>query len=334
MQHYNLGQSSTAQFPESMTDVRGYEVRTRDTDEKIGKVDGLVCSPDGQIRYLDVDLAGLFNTRHVALPVGAAQVDRSNDVVWVTGLSKDQIKDLPDYTGDASSITDDYEQGIRRSVTGGAAMGAGAASNRTTDTDLYDQGRFYAERGGESARNARLVLSEEQLNIGKRQVQAGEVALHKTVETEHVTETVPLMREEVTIERHPIAAGSQASTDVEIGADEIRIPVMEEQAVVEKRTVATEEVVVNKRTVTENQTVEADLRRERVDVDDSTATRRAGATTGSTGAGLSGSGSGAADRATNSGPLDRLADKADDVKDRVDGNPRSRPGPDATDRNI
>jgi uncharacterized protein (TIGR02271 family) len=340
MQHYNLGQSSTAQFPESMTDVRGYEVRTRDTDEKIGKVDGLVCSPDGQIRYLDVDLAGLFNTRHVALPVGAAQVDRTNDVVWVTGLSKDQIKDLPDYTGDASSITDDYEQGIRRSVTGGAAMGAGAASNhaasnraasnRAADTDLYDQGRFYAERGGEAARNARLVLSEEQLSIGKRQVQAGEVALHKTVETEHVTETVPLMREEVTIERHPIAAGSTTDANIQIGEDEIRIPVMEEQAVVEKRTVATEEVVVNKRTVTENETVEADLRRERVDIDDSTTTQRAGATTGRT----SGSKSGAADRATNSGPLDRLADKADNLKDRVDGNPASRPGPDATDRNI
>jgi hypothetical protein len=44
--------------------------------------------------------------------------------------------------------------------------------------------------------------------------------------------------------------------------------------------------------------------------------------------------SGAADRATNSGPLDRLADKADDLKDRVDGNPASRPGPDATDRRI
>jgi hypothetical protein len=55
------------------------------------------------------------------------------------------------------------------------------------------------------------------------------------------------------------------------------------------------------------------------------------------GSGLAGSErglSGAADRATNSGPLDRLADKADDLKDRVDGNPASRPGPDATDRRI
>jgi sporulation protein YlmC with PRC-barrel domain len=44
--------------------------------------------------------------------------------------------------------------------------------------------------------------------------------------------------------------------------------------------------------------------------------------------------SGAADRATTSGVGDRLADAADDLKDRVDGNPASRPGPDATDRRI
>jgi hypothetical protein len=29
----------------------------------------------------------------------------------------------------------------------------------------------------------------------------------------------------------------------------------------------------------------------------------------------------------------RVADAADDMKDRVDGNPASRPGPDATDSN-
>jgi stress response protein YsnF len=84
----------------------------------------------------------------------------------------------------------------------------GTASN---DADLYDQGRFYAERGGARAREARLVLSEEQLSIGKRTVQAGEVGVRKTVETEHVRETVPVMREEVTIERHPVTSATAAT---------------------------------------------------------------------------------------------------------------------------
>jgi hypothetical protein len=44
--------------------------------------------------------------------------------------------------------------------------------------------------------------------------------------------------------------------------------------------------------------------------------------------------SGAADRATSSGIADRIADKVDDLKDRVDANPASKPGPDPTDRPI
>ena len=45
-------------------------------------------------------------------------------------------------------------------------------------------------------------------------------------------------------------------------------------------------------------------------------------------------GSGAADRATDSGVGDRIADAVDNVKDRIDANPASRPGPDPTDRRI
>ena len=66
---------------------------------------------------------------------------------------------------------------------------------------------------------------------------------------------------------------------------------------------------------------------------DTTVTRDAGAGTTSgaaTGAGLSGSAaSGSGMSAAGLG--DRIAQKVDDLKDRVDGNPASRPGPDATD---
>jgi len=42
--------------------------------------------------------------------------------------------------------------------------------------------------------------------------------------------------------------------------------------------------------------------------------------------------SGTAGRSTSSGVADRIVNAADDVKDRIDGNPASRPGPDPTDR--
>jgi sporulation protein YlmC with PRC-barrel domain len=44
--------------------------------------------------------------------------------------------------------------------------------------------------------------------------------------------------------------------------------------------------------------------------------------------------SGAEDRARTTGLADRITDAADNLKDRVDANPASRPGPDPTDRRI
>jgi uncharacterized protein (TIGR02271 family) len=116
--------------------------------------------------------------------------------------------------------------------------------------------------GGRSADHA---LGEE-LAIGKRQVQAGEVAVRKTVDTEHVTERVPVRREEVTVERRPVSAADTRSA--EIAEDRIVVPVTEEEVVVEKRPVVKEEVVLRTRTVEDTEEVEADLRRERIDVDE------------------------------------------------------------------
>jgi uncharacterized protein (TIGR02271 family) len=113
----------------------------------------------------------------------------------------------------------------------------------------------------------RLVLSEEELAIGKRQVAAGEVGVHKYVETERVHEEVQLRHEEVDVQRRPITDGYSAA-GATIGQNEdIRIPLHAEEAIVEKRVVPTEEIIVRKREVVETEGVDAELRRERAEVD-------------------------------------------------------------------
>ena len=133
--------------------------------------------------------------------------------------------------------------------------------------ELNEAGMAAGERTVGERQEGRLTLSEEELAIGKRQVLAGEVALRKTVETERVRENVPVMREEVSIERHPVT-DARLAAGAEIGEAEIRVPVMQEEVVAEKRGVAKEEVVVRKHAVEETQQVEADLRRERLSVDE------------------------------------------------------------------
>ncbi len=136
------------------------------------------------------------------------------------------------------------------------------------DTDRQRLVRERMEAHGIGEEEAmRLVLNEEQLAIGKREVETGEVGVRKHVETQHVHENVQLRHEEVEVERRPITDG-YAATGATIGEDEtLRMKLHAEEAVVEKRVVPTEELVVRKREVVENQPVDTTLRRETAEVD-------------------------------------------------------------------
>jgi uncharacterized protein (TIGR02271 family) len=107
----------------------------------------------------------------------------------------------------------------------------------------------------------RLQLREEQLDVGKERVQAGEVRLRKEVVTEQRNVEVPVTREEVVIERH--AAEDDEPAEGAIGeGEEVRIPLMEEEVRVEKTPVVREEVSVRKRQVQDSEQVSETVRRE------------------------------------------------------------------------
>jgi uncharacterized protein (TIGR02271 family) len=246
-------------------DVRGWEVFSAD-GRRIGEVDNLLIDVEVmKVRYLDVDLddemVGSNDDRHVLIPIGYAHLDEDDDRIRVESLKSADVSGLPDYRHEP--LTREYEADVRKRFGMGAAPAAAAASSDFYADEGYDENRFYGsrrERGGEE----RMTVSEEQLAIGRREQKAGEVELHKEVETRHVRESVPTRHEEVTVERRPATEGM--SGKARIDEDEIRIPVHEEELVVDKRVVPKEELVVKKREVVENETVEADLRRERAEV--------------------------------------------------------------------
>jgi len=276
----DLGDYEVAQgYP----DPRGWTVRTAD-GRSVGKVrDLIVDTGTMRTRYLavrlDDDIAGdrgHRDDRDVLVPIGTAQLDDDDDTVVVNELSADRFATLPAY--DVRSLTRDDEHQLRTHFTTGDAMSAGTiGAGATAGGDFYDHRHFddrkFFSRGRDRARagtgeEERLTVSEEQLSVGKRQVAAGEVGVRKNVETRHVEQEVPLMREEVSVERRPISADAANTGDIRINEGEIRVPVMREEAVVEKRLVPTEEIIIRKTAVRDTKTVEADLRRERVDVDE------------------------------------------------------------------
>jgi uncharacterized protein (TIGR02271 family) len=115
-----------------------------------------------------------------------------------------------------------------------------------------------------TAEETRLILRREQLIPVKQAVQAGEVAVRKTVHEHQQEVPVTLAHEEVTIERRPITDPSRLNAD-DIGEQEIRVPVYEEQAQLQKQ-VTGEEVVVNKQRVEQQRTVSGTVRHEQAEV--------------------------------------------------------------------
>lgn len=347
-----LSDANDLHVAEGNEDVRGWEIRDQ-SGEKIGKVKDLLVDQSAmKVRYLDAELGGgIFSTgRRVLIPVGVARLDDDDDTVLLN-VASTALQQYPDYDG--STVSRDYESSLRQrldssyqrddqnfyghshyeerglfgsrrgTATGvtGAAAAAGAAFANAADrtADRLDTDRVDTDR------EARVVRSEEELAVGKRRVQAGEAYLRKRVETEQVRQTVPVTHEEVSVERRPLSA--DASMHATITDDEIRVPLMAEEVVVEKRIVPKEEIVIRKHAVQEEQVIEETVRRERVDVDDATVNTHAG-TTGT--AHLAGDRT-TTGHGTGQGIVDRIGNKLDDLKDRVDGNPASRPGPDATD---
>lgn len=113
----------------------------------------------------------------------------------------------------------------------------------------------------------RIQLREEQLQATKQREQAGEVDIRKNVVSEEKTLNVPVNREEVYVERHPV--NNPVPSDAPpIGQEEVtRIPVSEEQVQVTKQPVVTEEINVGKRVVQDNQQVSDTVRREEAQID-------------------------------------------------------------------
>lgn len=143
----------------------------------------------------------------------------------------------------------------------GADLGEGAdeyaypEETETTQANLADE------------KNIRLY--GEVLRVHKDRVSKGEVRLRKEVITETQTIEVPVTREELVIER-VAKTGEVAAGEATFAGEEIRIPLSEEVASVDKHAVLREEVRVGKRDVTDLKSVGDSVRHEELKIEDET----------------------------------------------------------------
>lgn len=271
----------------SLSHLDDYSVYA-DGDDKVGSVeDGLFDDTTGQFRYLIVDTGPWIFGKKVLLPIGRAQFDNSKQRIYVNGLTKKQVEDLPEYDGN-QNVDYDYEENVRgvyressasqSATVGGAAtaatMGTTGTAAYATDTDYtrddytYDRDPdMYQMRDREDV-NQPIRLYEEHLISDKRRVKTGDVVVGKHVESETANVSVPVERERVVIERTTPTGTATADVNHAFEDGEVaRVEVYEEQANIRKEASVREEVNVRKEVEHDTVNEQATVRREELDVD-------------------------------------------------------------------
>jgi uncharacterized protein (TIGR02271 family) len=140
--------------------------------------------------------------------------------------------------------------------------------------ETTEQGRTDLEAGGE----ARIPVIEEELRVGKREVEGGGVRVRTRVVERPVEEAVRLREERVNVERRPV---NRPVSEADLGAfreGTFELKERSEEAVVAKQARVVEEVAINKEVGERTETVRDTVRRTDVEVEETGGTKARGAT--------------------------------------------------------
>jgi uncharacterized protein (TIGR02271 family) len=234
-------------MPDAMTMERINEARGAPVydaaGEKIGEVEEIFYEINtNRPEWVGIG-TGFFGTKRVLVPLESAEL--REDGLYVP-YEQDYVKDSPDI--DSDEISEQTEQELY----------------------AYYQLKAPSQKKGRGKGKQEVTRSEEELQVGKRAVEAGSVRLRKSVETEPVDVDVELQRETARVTREQI---DQPVADAELGEDDIEVPLREEKPVAQKQVVAKEKVAIEKGVERETATVSDELRKERVDVEGDTENR-------------------------------------------------------------
>jgi uncharacterized protein (TIGR02271 family) len=239
-----------------------------ESGDKIGSASEVYLDDEtGQPEWVTVR-TGLFGTKESFVPIRNA--DLTDDGVRVS-VSKTQVKDAPKIDTDGH-LSPEEEQELYRYY----GMGAGTQTAGYETTGTETRGTVGHDTSGPTTDDA-MTLSEERLDVGTRSEEVGRARLRKYVVTENVTESVPVTREEVRLEREPITDANigNALDGPAISEEEHEVTLHAERAVVDKEAVPVERVRLDKTTVTDQEQVSENLRKEEIEVDgDTTRDRR------------------------------------------------------------
>jgi uncharacterized protein (TIGR02271 family) len=232
--------SSDYHVADDSTDIRGWKLHDT-SGGVIGKVDDLMFDPNAkEVRYALVELDG---GRRVNIPIGEISLDESNHRVTATGYTRDRLSTMREYTD--TDIDDTVERDYYRDYN----------PDWKGDTMDYSSDRYRGHMP------QRIQLIEEQLRIGKREVETGQVQIGKRAVEEQVSEQVELGQERLEINRR--AVNKPVEGAAAIGDNQtINVTLFGEEAVAGKQAFVKEEIDVNKVRDTRTENITETVRHE------------------------------------------------------------------------
>ena len=254
-------------MPEA-TEVLEWRGRTAvDTDgSKLGTIEEIYLDAQTQRPEWALIQTGMFGGKSSFMPLEGATSD-GDDVR--APYTKAQVKDAPQMDpdgelsqSDEAALYSHYGIAYDESRSDSGLPEGGASSDRD------ERGTVGHDTSGPTTDDA-MTRSEEELRVGVAKRESGRARLVKHVVTEEVTQTVPVRREEVRVEREPITDANRgdATAGGEITSEEHEVVLHEEEVVVDKQAVPKERVRLDKDVITDEQQVSETLQKEQIETE-------------------------------------------------------------------
>jgi uncharacterized protein (TIGR02271 family) len=250
----------------------------------IGRIDDIYVDEETRKPEWVAVTTGMFGSRVSFVPLEGLSSDGES---LISPWDKAKVKDAPHAEPDGNLSQDEeaalyrhygFGYGENRSDTGLPEGGTGQVAGGVGDTEGPDTARMATEArdtghdtSGPTTDDA-MTRSEEELNVGTTEREAGRVRLRKWIETDQQTVTVPVRKEKVQVIREPITDANigKAMDGPDLSEEEHEIVLTEEEVVVDKKVVPKERVHLDKDVVVEDEQVSAELRKERIETEGDT----------------------------------------------------------------
>ena len=246
------------------------------SDKKIGKVHDMLFDKDHmKVRYIITNLKDgeiMNEDRKVLIPIGQAQLNTNKERVMVPNITKDHLTTLPKYDN-ADNLTQEEETLILNTFSGTKST---TPYNRKTfyDNEHFNEDKFYnhdnkmdKRTSNERTTNKKIDVVEENLEVGKREVQTGGAKITSRIVERPVKEKVNLKEENVKVKRNPVDRPADTSKMKNFEEKTLEAKETKEVPVVNKEARVKEEITLEKEVRNKKETIKDKVKETKVDID-------------------------------------------------------------------